>query len=186
MATVHIFGVTLMSPPLLLLSPLFSSSFLFLQSLSPPSPITVATVDVHVNLHDPPPQQPLARDCRFHRPPPRVQGHEGCYQVDVVGGQAIRMSSVEGGGAATVDAVAILCPPRHRHNRYPQCHHCPCRCNPRHCRPCRCQAAVSWLSRNQATSRRRSRCHSLAEDWEDCWDEEEEQRPRWWWRRADG
>ena len=56
MATVHIFVVTLMPPPSLSLLPLFSSLTLFLQSLSPPLPVTIAAVDVHVNLHDHPPQ----------------------------------------------------------------------------------------------------------------------------------
>ena len=72
MVLVHIFVVTLTPPPSLSSLPSFSSSSSFLQSLSPPPPVTVAAVDVHVDLHNHPPQQPLARDCRFHRPFPRV------------------------------------------------------------------------------------------------------------------
>ena len=97
MAMVHIFVLTLTPPPLLSSSPLFSSLSWFLQSSSPPPPVTVAAVDVHVDLHNHPLQQPLARDRRFHRPPPRVQGHEGRYQVNIVGGQAITMSLLGGG-----------------------------------------------------------------------------------------
>ena len=72
MATVHIFVVTLMPPPLLSLLPSFSSFSSFLQSLSPPPPVTTAAVGVHVDLHNHPPQQPLARDRQCHCPPPCV------------------------------------------------------------------------------------------------------------------
>ena len=84
MVTVHIFVVTLTPPPLMSSLPSFSSLSSFLQSLSSPPPVTVATVDVHVDFHNHPPKQPLARDRQFHRPPPRVRGHEGRYQVNVV------------------------------------------------------------------------------------------------------
>ena len=108
MAMVHISVVTLMPPLLLSLSPSFSSSSSFLQSLSPPPPVTIAAVDVHVDLYNHPPLQPLAHDHQFHRPSPRVRGHEGRNQVDLVWGEAITMSSSEGGG----------------------CHCCQCRCRP--------------------------------------------------------
>ena len=76
--------------------------------MSPLPPVTVATVDIHIGLHDHPLQQPLARDRQLHRPPPCVQGYQGRYQVDVVGGQAITMSSLGGGVCVPPLLVPLL------------------------------------------------------------------------------
>ena len=97
MGTVHIFVVTLTLPLSLSLLHSLSSLSSFLQSLSPPLPIPAAAVDVRVDLRNYPLQQSFACDHQYCCPPPGMQGHEGRYQVDVVGGQAITMSSSGGG-----------------------------------------------------------------------------------------